>query len=58
MTHPEHDDGLIHSHGWACAERGRPGHRLTTRPEPEHDEGLVHSHGWAAAEGTALRAHR
>lgn len=57
MSHPEHDDGLIHSHGWACTERGRPGHRLTTRQEPEHDDGLVHGHGWAAAEGTALRAH-
>jgi hypothetical protein len=60
MTHPDHDDGLVHSHGWACTDRGRPGHgpKLTTRPEPEHDEGLVHSHGWAAAEGTALRVHR
>jgi hypothetical protein len=58
MTHPDHDDGLIHGHGWACSERGRPRHeRPTTRPEPDHDEGLVHSHGWAAAEGTALRAH-
>lgn len=45
-----HDDGLVHSHNYACSERGRMAARpLTTRQE-EHDDGLVHSHGWACAE--------
>ena len=45
-----HDDGLVHSHNYACSERGRMAHRpLTTRPE-EYDDGLVHSHGWACTD--------
>ncbi len=59
MTH-DHDDGLVHSHGWACRERGAPRgatvHRPMGRelrpmqPEDGHDEGLVHGHGWACGE--------
>ena len=47
-----HDDGLVHSHNFACSQRGKMAQAprpLTTRPE-EHDDGLVHSHGWACAE--------
>lgn len=48
MNH-EHDDGLVHSHNFACRERGKPAHeRPTTRPE--HDDGLVHSHNYACSE--------
>jgi hypothetical protein len=53
MSHNDHDDGLVHPHGWACSERGRPGHgrRPAARPdESGHDEGLVHPHGWACGE--------
>ena len=40
----DHDDGLVHGHGWAA-----------TTPQPmeaadahhDHDEGLVHGHNWA-----------
>ncbi len=56
MNHDQHDDGLVHSHAWACGERGRMVHRPPTpalRPvsakEPP-DEGLVHGHGWACGE--------
>jgi len=56
MTH-DHDDGLVHSHGWACRERGAPRGAMVHRPaeprpirqEPEYDDGLVHDHGWARA---------
>lgn len=45
-----HDDGLVHSHNYACSERGRMAHQpMTTRPE-EYDEGLVHSHNYACGE--------
>jgi hypothetical protein len=45
-----HDDGLVHSHNYACSERGRMAHRpLTTRPE-EYDDGLVHSHNYACGD--------
>ena len=48
MNH-DHDDGLVHSHNYACAERGKPAKpKLTT--VPDHDEGLVHSHNYACAE--------
>lgn len=60
MSHDNYDDGLVHSHGWACGERGRMGHRPpapTTRPEADHDDGLVHGHGWACSErGRMARA--
>lgn len=54
MNH-DHDDGLVHSHGWACRERSRMVHRPmahTTRPTgaEDPDDGLVHGHGWACAE--------
>lgn len=26
MDDTNHDDGLVHSHGWACGERGQPKH--------------------------------
>ena len=55
----DHDDGLVHSHAWASAERGREAHvnRPAPEPEPEHDDGLVHSHSWACAE-RGREAHR
>jgi hypothetical protein len=50
MTH-DHDDGLVHEHGWACRERGAMVHRppapAPTRREADHDDGLLHDHGWA-----------
>jgi hypothetical protein len=48
MDH-DHDDGLVHSHNYACRDRGRPATpRLTT--VPDHDDGLVHSHNYACSE--------
>lgn len=26
MNDTDHDDGLVHSHDWACAERAQPVH--------------------------------
>lgn len=55
MTH-DHDDGLVHAHGWACRERGAMVHRPPARelrpiqPEEGYDEGIVHGHGWACGE--------
>jgi len=49
MNH-DFDDGLVHSHNYACGERSRMAQPPpTTRPE-EADDGLVHSHGWACSE--------
>jgi len=49
MNH-DHDDGLVHSHNYACSDRGRLAQpRLTTVPE-EYDDGLVHSHNYACSE--------
>jgi len=49
MNH-DHDDGLVHSHNYACSDRGRPAQpQLTTVPE-EYDDGLVHSHNYACSE--------
>ncbi|MDO9500994.1 hypothetical protein [Falsiroseomonas sp.] len=60
MMHDQYDDGLVHSHGWACSERGRMVHRPpapATRQEIDHDDGLVHGHGWACSErGQMARA--
>lgn len=60
MNHDQYDDGLVHSHNFACSERGRmarPTPPLTTWEEADHDEGLVHSHGWACSE-RGQTAHR
>ena len=52
----EHDDGLVHDHGWACRERGRKAEPApTTRPEQDHDDGLVHGHRWASSQEGAPR---
>jgi hypothetical protein len=57
-----HDDGLVHSHGWA---REQPRHRpadgrrnhsdvrgaMNAHPaQQEFDDGLVHGHSWACGE--------
>ncbi len=58
-----HDDGLVHSHGWA---REQPRHRpaadgrrshgdvrgaMNAHPaQQEFDDGLVHTHAWACAD--------
>jgi len=55
-----HDDGLVHSHGWA---RDTPRHQPRARgaadvrkamgahpAQQEFDDGLVHSHGWACSD--------
>ena len=50
MMNNDHDDGLVHSHNFACSERGRMAQRPpTTRPEA-YDDGLVHSHNYACAD--------
>lgn len=59
MNHDQHDDGLVHSHGWATepppsvGELLRPAAaRIATTKATEkdgHDDGLVHRHGWASA---------
>lgn len=52
MNH-DHDDGLIHPHNYACAQRGRMAQQApTTRPAlpQEHDDGLVHAHNYACGE--------
>jgi len=62
MSHDDHDDGLVHSHGWATEpppamsgmrrrHAGAGNAFPTTRPADEpFDDGLVHSHGWACGE--------
>ena len=45
----DHDDGLVHSHNYASAERGRPA-QPKPATVPEHDDGLVHAHNFACAE--------
>jgi hypothetical protein len=51
----DHDDGLVHSHGWACRERGQmvnrpPAASIRPTSAEEPDDGLVHGHGWACGE--------
>ncbi len=57
MNHDDHDDGLVHPHGWAreaaspAAARAQIAAAMNAHPaQMEHDEGLVHSHGWACSE--------
>ena len=57
MDHDTHDDGLVHSHGWATEPPPSVGELLrpaaariaTTTEQDGHDDGLVHGHGWASA---------
>lgn len=54
-----YDDGLVHSHNWACGPQDLAGiaksqgaeivAALSSTPQEEHlfDDGLVHSHDWA-----------
>ena len=66
MDH-DHDDGLVHSHGWATepppcvGQLLRPANdaaqRVEVKPRAEaedHDDGLVHSHAWASGEQRKL----
>lgn len=58
MSKNDHDDGLVHAHGWACSDRGRPSHGgkpTTRRDEPDHDDGIVHPHGWACSDRGRMR---
>jgi hypothetical protein len=52
MSNPhDHDDGLVHSHNYACSDRGRMKDRpMVHRPQHDHDDGLVHSHNYACSE--------
>ncbi|WP_137179626.1 hypothetical protein [Roseomonas sp. AR75] len=58
MNHDQHDDGLVHSHGWATEPppsvgdilRGLAPREATRIIEEAHDDGLVHGHGWACSE--------
>jgi hypothetical protein len=59
MNHDHHDDGLVHSHGWATEPPPPVGKLLrpaaariaTTRAaEADDDDGLVHHHGWACGQ--------
>ncbi len=52
ISEMDHDDGLVHEHAWASADRGAAVHAAPcTQPAPDaeigHDEGLVHDHGWS-----------
>ena len=67
MTPHDHDDGLVHSHGWATeppppatGTLRRMGATIaapTHREDDMFDDGLVHSHGWACSE-RGREAHR
>lgn len=52
MSHfHDHDDGLVHSHNFACGDRGRMAPRpLVHRLADDHDDGLVHAHNYACSE--------
>ena len=59
MSNDQHDDGLVHSHGWATEPPPSVGELLrpaaarvaTTRDvDADHDDGLVHHHGWACGQ--------
>jgi hypothetical protein len=58
LAHERHDDGLVHSHGWALSEMmagpARPEPRIEFRTaasaDDRYDDGLVHSHDWAKAD--------
>ena len=59
MNHDHHDDGLVHSHGWAKEPPPSVGELLrpaaarvatTTAADADHDDGLVHHHGWACGQ--------
>ena len=62
MNDDMHDDGLVHSHGWATEPPPSVGVLLrpanddatakaqVVKPE-DHDDGLVHGHSWAIGEG-------
>ena len=59
LAHERHDDGLVHSHGWALSETmagpGRPAMRVELRAvqaDTRDDDGLVHGHAWASASAT------
>ncbi len=52
MDNDRHDDGLVHSHGWAT-EPPRPATkqgRVIPAPAEDHDDGIDHAHGWACSE--------
>ena len=58
MNDHDHDDGLVHGHGWATDVLA-PSPAATPRPVAaiavptsgdDHDDGLVHEHGWACSE--------
>jgi hypothetical protein len=58
MNDDNHDDGLVHSHGWATEPPPSIGELLrpaaarvattTATRDEAHDDGLVHGHGWAS----------
>ncbi len=56
LAHERHDDGLVHSHGWAKIETMfGPLSRSFDNPAAgisRHDDGLVHEHAWASAAAT------
>ena len=56
LAHERHDDGLVHSHGWARSETMfgplSRAFRIGSPTDNLHDDGLVHGHAWASAEKT------
>jgi hypothetical protein len=50
MSNDRHDDGLVHSHGWATEPPRRQQAPRVIPPRDDHDEGLVHTHGWACGD--------
>ncbi|MGG5811299.1 hypothetical protein [Falsiroseomonas sp. CW058] len=71
MNDDTHDDGLVHSHGWATEPppsvgrllRPADGDPAIATPDiaaamsvkQDHDDGLVHGHGWACADRGRMR---
>jgi hypothetical protein len=69
MNDDMHDDGLVHSHGWATEpppsvgmllrpanddRRTAPQAATPANQDDMHDDGLVHSHGWACGQRGAM----
>ena len=57
MSNDDHDDGPVHSHGWAAepmpwreATQAEAEPRRITMADDCYDDGLVHEHGWACSE--------
>ncbi len=48
--HADHDDGLVHAHGWWRTRSPGESMQPTRVQDITHDDGLVHEHDWATAQ--------